>query len=361
MVYLAIFTAVWLAAFGLTPWAQRLSRRWGIVARPGGRRLHQGDIPKLGGLPLLAAWLLGIALIYWLRPPADAADARRLWGVILGTLVITLAGFIDDRWELPPVPQFAIQAVGAVVAMSHTIFIEVFSNPLPNPALWSAPPLAWVFTFDPATGLVWVWRPLALLLTLLWMMGMINAVNWLDGLDGLAAGVCTIAALLFAWHSYSLGQGTVALFPLVLAAALLGFLPFNFAPARIFLGTGGAYLLGYQMATLSILSPAKLSTALLVLAVPILDGMWLVISRWRRGQNPLQGGRDHLHFRLADRGLPTRLIVGGYYVITAVFGLVAVVVPSRSLKVLLWLGLYALVFMLLIWLSRRKLPAEDGM
>ena len=361
MTYVLVFTLVLGTSLLLTPWAQRLSRRWGIVARPGGRRLHEGNIPKLGGLPLLAAWLVGIGLIYWLRPPADAADARRLWGVILGSLVITLGGFIDDRWELPPVPQFAIQGLGAVIAMSHTIFIEVFSNPLPAPALWNTPPLSWVFSYDAATGLVWVWRPLALFLTLLWMMGMINAVNWLDGLDGLAAGVCTIAALLFAWHSYSLGQISVGLFPLVLAAALLGFLPFNFAPARIFLGTGGAYLLGYQMATLSILSPAKLSTALLVLAVPILDGAWLVFSRWRRGQNPLQGGRDHLHFRLADRGLPTRQIVVGYYVITAVFGLVAVLVPSRSLKVLLWLGLYVLVFVLLIWLSRRQLPAEDAL
>ncbi|MBK8985640.1 MAG: undecaprenyl/decaprenyl-phosphate alpha-N-acetylglucosaminyl 1-phosphate transferase [Chloroflexi bacterium] len=359
MVPFLIFTAVFTTSFLLTPVAQRLSRRWGMVARPGGRRLHQGDIPKLGGLPLLLAFLLGAALIYWLQPPADASDALRLRGVVLGTLVIALGGFVDDRWELSPIPQFAIQAVGAVIAMSHIIFIEVFSNPLPSPEMWQAPPLAWVFTYDAATGLVWVWRPLALFLTLLWLMGMINAVNWLDGLDGLAAGVCTIAALLFAWHSYSLGQAAVALFPLILAAALLGFLPFNFAPARIFLGSGGAYLLGYQMATLSILSPAKLSTALLVLAVPILDGAWLVISRWRQGRNPLQGGRDHLHFRLADGGLPTRRIVVGYYAVTAVFGLVAVLVPSRSLKVLLWLGLYALVLVLLIWLSRRKLPPQD--
>jgi UDP-GlcNAc:undecaprenyl-phosphate GlcNAc-1-phosphate transferase len=361
MTYLLVVGLVWVAALLLTPAAQRLSHRWGIVARPGGRRLHQGDIPKLGGLPLLLAFLVGVGLVYWLRPPAEAGDALRLRGVILGTLVITLGGFVDDRWELPPIPQFAIQAVGAMIAMSHIIFIEVFSNPLPTPELWNTPPLAWVFTYDAATGLVWVWRPLALFLTLLWMMGMINAVNWLDGLDGLAAGVCTIAALLFAWHSYNLGQVTVALFPLILAAALLGFLPFNFAPARIFLGSGGAYLLGYQMATLSILSPAKLSTALLVLAVPILDGAWLVISRWRQGRNPLQGGRDHLHFRLADSGVPTRRIVVGYYVVTAVFGLVAVLVPSRSLKVSLWLGLYALVFALLIWLSRRKLSSPDGL
>lgn len=354
MIPLLIFTTALLAAALLTPLSARWAARWGIVARPGGRRRHTGDVPKLGGLPLLLTFLLGVGLVYWLLPPADPNDALRLRGVILGTLVMALGGFIDDRWELKPLPQFAIQGVGAAIAMSHIIFIEVFSNPLPWPEVWQTPPLSWLFTYEAATGLVWVWRPLALLLTLLWLMGMINAVNWLDGLDGLAAGVCAIAALLFAWHSYHLGQLTVSLFPLILAGALLGFLPFNFAPARIFLGTGGAYLLGYQMATLSILSPAKLSTALLVLAIPILDGAWLVVSRWRAGRSPLQGGRDHLHFRLADRGMSTRRIVLGYYGITAVFGLIAMLVPGRSLKVLLWLGLYALIFSLLIWFSQRR-------
>jgi hypothetical protein len=183
-------------------------------------------------------------LVYWLLPPSDANDALRLRGVILGTLVMALGGFIDDRWELKPLPQFAIQGLGAAIAMSHIIFIEVFSNPLPWPEVWQMPPLSWLFTYEATTGLVWIWRPLALLLTLLWLMGMINAVNWLDGLDGLAAGVCAIAALLFAWHSYHLGQVTVALFPLILAGALLGFLPFNFAPARIFFGDGRGVFVG---------------------------------------------------------------------------------------------------------------------
>jgi UDP-GlcNAc:undecaprenyl-phosphate GlcNAc-1-phosphate transferase len=188
---------------------------------------------------------------------------------------------------------------------------------------------------------------------------MINAINWLDGLDGLAAGVVAIAALMFAWHSYNLGQVTVPLLPLALAGALLGFLPFNFAPAKIFLGSVGAYLLGYQMATLSILSPAKLSTALLVLAIPIIDVAWLVLNRIRHGRNPLSADRGHLHFRLADSGLSTRKIVLGYYLVTILFGLVAVLAPSRSFKVGLWVALYAGVFLFLAWLSKRPLPSES--
>ncbi len=265
---------------------------------------------------------------------------------------MVIGGLLDDWRELKPWAQFLIQFIGAAIAMSHLIFIEVFTSPVGAAAFWTSAPFSWFLTLD--GNLVWIWRPLAILFTIFWVVGMINAINWLDGLDGLATGVCTIAALLFAWHSYRLGQTTVALFPLALAGALLGFLPFNFAPARIFFGTTGAYFLGYQIATLSILSPAKLSTALLVLAVPILDVAWQIIDRLRRGQNPLQGDRGHLHFRLSDGGLPTRQIVIGYYIVAMAFGLVAIVAPSGLFKLLLWVALGVAVFGLLIWLSRRR-------
>jgi UDP-GlcNAc:undecaprenyl-phosphate GlcNAc-1-phosphate transferase len=351
MPYLIVFLAALVAAFFLTPLVRRLSLRWGIVAEPGGRRHHAGAIPKLGGLAVFGAWAAGVFLVYWLLPPLDADDALRLRGVVFGSLVLTAGGLLDDWRDLRPWAQFLIQFVGAAIAVSHLIFIEVFTSPFDAASFWLSPPFSWLMTLD--GDLVWIWRPLAILLTVFWVVGMINAINWLDGLDGLAAGVCTIAALLFAWHSYRLGQTTVALFPLALAGALLGFLPFNFAPARIFLGTAGAYFLGYQVATLSILSPAKLSTALLVLAVPILDVAWQIINRLRRGQNPLQGDRGHLHFRLSDGGLPTRHIVVGYYIVAIAFGLVAILAPSGLFKLLLWLALGTAVFALLIWLGRR--------
>jgi len=151
--------------------------------------------------------------------------------------VIFGGGLIDDYRDVSPWVQFAIQFAGAAIAIGHIVFIEVFTDPIGGDPVWIRS------------------RLLAILITILWMVGIINSVNWLDGLDGLAAGVGTIAALLFAWHSLRLGQEAVAAFPLALAGALLGFLPFNFAPAKIFLGTAGAYMLGYNLATLSILSP----------------------------------------------------------------------------------------------------------
>lgn len=358
MTYFIVLAVTFILALFFTPLARWLSFRFDIVAEPGGRRKHIGRIPMLGGLAIFGAWLVGILLMLWLMPPSDSADATRILGVVMGSIVIVIGGLIDDWKELSPRGQFFIQFVAAALAMWNLVFIEVFTNPFPGTAVWTSPPFSWVFTVE--GDLIWIWRPLALMFTLFWVVGMINAINWLDGLDGLAAGVCTIAALLFAWHSYSLGQITVPLLPLALAGALLGFLPYNFAPAKIFLGSVGAYLLGYQMATLSILSPAKLSTALLVLTIPIMDVAWLTINRLRHGRSPMSADRNHLHFRLSDKGFSTRKIVLGYYAVTIAFGLVAVLVPSRLVKILLWLGLYGAVFLFLSWLSKQTSTQPDS-
>ncbi len=332
--FLAIFLAAFFVALVTTPLAIRLSKRWDVMAKPGGRRKHSQPIPKLGGIPLTLAYVAAIVLVYLLMPPVGD-DALRLRGVIIGSLIFFVGGIIDDIYDISPWIQFSIQFIGAAVAMGHIIFIEVFANPLTGAAQW----------ID--------WQPLALLITLIWIVGIINSVNWLDGLDGLAAGVGTIAALLFAWHSLRLGQDAVAAFPLAMAGALLGFLPFNFVPARIFLGTAGAYVLGYNLATLSILSPAKIATALLILAIPILDGLWRVLDRLRRGQSPFYGDRGHLHFRLVDEGVPIRRIVLGYYGVSLSFGLVAIFAPGLfKLAILLLLG--ALILTLLIRFSYRK-------
>jgi UDP-GlcNAc:undecaprenyl-phosphate/decaprenyl-phosphate GlcNAc-1-phosphate transferase len=340
MDYLFVFAIAFGTSVILTPAARRVSFRFGIVAVAGGRRQHSGKIPKLGGLPLLFALLVGWAVVYWLLPPsADSTDKLLLPGVMIGTIIVCLGGILDDRWDLPPWAQFGTHFLGVVVAMRYEVFIERFTHPFPpsvpleNPVVIESNVLIFV-------------------LTAFWITGMINTVNWLDGLDGLASGVGAIAAALFAWHSFSLiGQPTAAAFSLVLAGALLGFLIFNFAPARIFLGSAGAYLLGFQLATLAIITPAKIATALLVLAVPILDVAWRIIDRVRQGRSPFAGDRGHLHHLLYDRGVPTRLIVLGYYVVTAAFGIAAILMPTPAGKYIALLLLGTAVLILLMWLS----------
>ena len=239
-----------------------------------------------------------------------------------------------DKFELPPWLLFILQGVGLAIAIGHEIFIERFTNPITGQEL------------------ILESRLLIYALTFIWVVGMVNTVNFLDGLDGLAAGVATIAALIFAWHSYQLGQITVAAFPLALAGALLGFLPFNFTPATIFLGSAGAYFIAYQLATLSIIAPAKIATALLVLAVPIMDVAWRIFDRVRQGRSPFKGDRGHLHHLLTDLGIPTAMIVLGYYMVAAGFGLVAVLTTSPLFKLVLLLTLGLTILILLIWLTR---------
>jgi UDP-N-acetylmuramyl pentapeptide phosphotransferase/UDP-N-acetylglucosamine-1-phosphate transferase len=291
----------------------------------------------LGGLPLLAAYLIavGITTYFWL-PTADSRDLLYLRGVLLGSVIIFIGGLLDDWFELSFVWQFVIQILATAVAMWHEIFIERFRNP-----------------FDPTREIIIEPTLIIFVLTLIWIVSIINFVNWLDGLDGLAIGVATIALVLFAWHSFRLDLDRVPAFylPLALAGASVGFLFFNFAPARIFLGTAGVFLLGYNLATLAILAPAKWSTALLVLAVPIIDGVWLVIDRIRHGQSPMKGDRRHLHFRLADSGLSPKRIVIGYYGVAAVFGSVAVMASSALIKIVTLVVLGTAVLGLLIWLS----------
>jgi UDP-GlcNAc:undecaprenyl-phosphate GlcNAc-1-phosphate transferase len=343
LAFLAVFGAAFLLSLLLTPLFARLGRDWRLVDWPGERRRHSAPTPRIGGVALFISFFavaLGVYLIeFVLQSPAVPDDARRLRGVLLGTAFAFGVGLIDDRYDLKPGPQYIAQFVAALIAIVHTVFIQEVTNPL----VGKPTTLPDLVTFG---------------FTVFWVMGMMNTVNWLDGLDGLAAGVAAIAALLFAIHSYQLAHThepmrvNVALFPTALVGACLGFLPFNFYPARVFMGSAGAMTLGYTLATLSILAPARVATALLVMGIPIIDVAWLIFSRWRRGIRPSQAGRDHLHFRLLDRGLSQRQIVALYYGFCALFGSLALLMPSGRPKLLALILMGVLMAAALMWLSR---------
>lgn len=342
MNYLIIFATAFLLSLLITPLSIKLGRRWGLVDVPGGRRQHRGAVSRVGGVSLFAGFAGAGLLVFALSasgiwPPIGAEDAKLLAGVLLGSIAVFAFGFADDFFQFPPWPQFAAQFAAALIAIAFDIIVERVTLP--------------VFGYTIFPG--WITYPL----TVFWVMGMINTVNWLDGLDGLAAGVTAIAGLLFAIHAYRLGQTTVALFPLALAAACLGFLPFNFHPARVFMGSSGSMVLGFALASLSILAPAKVATALLVLSVPIIDVAWLIILRWRRRGNPTQPGRDHLHYRLLDMGFSQRQIVLLYTLFCAGFGLLALVIEVRLFKLLALGVIGVLTLAVLWWLSRRDAPA----
>lgn len=321
------FWAALGASLLLTRIAQRLSIRWGVVAKPGGRRKHTGDIPKLGILPLFGAFTVAALIAQFL--PVERADPKepiRLMGLLIGSLVILIVGLLDDRYDLPAIPQFIGQFISAGIAILFLIFIEKFNNPFTGITTETFPYL------------------ITIIISLFWLLLMMNTVNWLDGVDGLSAGVNLIAAILLLIHTMREGQLSVSLLPMALIGATLGFLRFNTFPASIYLGSGAIYL-GYISGTLSIIGGAKMATILLVMGLPLLDVAWQIARRLRAGKNPLVGDRGHLHFRLVDKGVSPRLIVAGYYLFCAAFGLLALITTSRSFKFIALLVMFGLAVM----------------
>ncbi len=317
----------------LTPLAMRLGKRWGIVDRPGGRRTHKGEIPRIGGLGIFPAFALAALLPVALGAPRnDPLELTRLAGVLAGMAVVWIVGLLDDRYKLPPLAQLAGLALAALAAIACKVFIEVFNDPLSDQQIW----IDWY---------------LMLPISLVWLIGMTGTVNMVDGLDGLATGVTAIAAAVLFVHMLRLGQYSVSLLPLALVGCCLGFLPHNFYPARIFLG-GGAYVLGFALGALAIVAGAKVASVLLVLWLPIVDVVWQVYSRWRRGQPISLGDRGHLHLRLQDLGWPVGRIVLLYYGITALLGAVALLSPLRILKLAILVGAGVIILVLLAVLAR---------
>lgn len=338
----------------LTPLAGALGRRLGLVDRPGGRRQHRGNIPRTGGLALFGAFFLTVAFTLlvpsilpeswaiWLPPRNDPDEDRRLLALLAGGVFCMVAGFLDDRYELGSLPQYFFQVVAALIAISGLIFIKHVNNPLGEG-----------FFFGPDGLPFWLMIPV----TIFWFMGMMNTINWLDGLSGLVGGVTVILGVVLAVHMLFAAeppQQSVALLPMALIGTALGFLCFNFAPARIFMGSAGSYFLGYTIAALGIIGGARLATVMLVLGLPALDVAWLIISRWRRGVSPNQGGRDHLHFRLLDMGLRERTIVLAYWTFCAVFGALTLLLDDRLYKIAALVGLGVVALGLLVWVSRAQ-------
>jgi len=340
LTYLLVLGISVVLALLLTPLAGHLGHRLGIVDRPGGRRAHKGQVSRLGGVALFVAFSAAIGVAAWrgiLTAGYNGDDFTRLNGLLIGGLGAFLFGLLDDRFELSPGVQLAFQFVLSLVAVSTLIILERFTLPF--------------FGYVELHAYSWG-RWLSVLLTIFWMMGMMNTVNWLDGLDGLAGGVGAILCLVLAIHMHRVGQPSVALLPLALLGVLVGFLPHNFA-ARIFLGSAGAFFLGYALGGLGLIAGGRVATVLLVMGLPIVDVAWQIFDRLRHRHAPGQADRGHLHFRLLDLGLSPRTIVLLYWGFCALFGVLALVVSSRLYKLLALAGIGIVVVVVLVWLSRR--------
>ena len=310
--FIIAFAAAVVLSLVLTPPVSMLARRLGIVDKPGARRVHDRVIPRAGGVAVYFAFMLPfVGTIMWDPGLLRTFDPTgKTLPLLLGATLTFCVGVWDDVRSLPPRIKLELQIVAALIAGVGGIQIEKVGLPGLGEVI-----LGWM----------------ALPATVLWFLFIINGLNLIDGLDGLASGITFFAALtlLIVWQSAS--NPLVALGLAALAGATFGFLKYNFYPASIFLGDGGAYFLGYTVAALSVLGSIKseATVAMLIpviaLGVPVIDAGWAPVRRFILGQRLFQPDRDHIHHRLLKLGYTQRRAVLLLYGITILMGLVALV------------------------------------
>ena len=280
MVYIP-YVIAGLSSWLLTRMAIWLAHRWGWLDYPGDeRKIHKHPTPRLGGLPLFLAWTLAVATAYG-SPRTDMSAL--LGSLMVGSGLLIGVGILDDLGKLhPQIKLFVAMPLAALLMLQHAE-VRLFLLP-------------------------WPW--LNLVLTFLWLVGIPAAFNLIDGVDGLCAGVAGLTIKSFSLMLWLEGSVERAQLGWLLVAALLGFLPFNIPPARIFLGDAGAMLLGFSAAVLGILAKFSLPPVVawtvpaIMLGLPIFDTTLVSVSRLRRGLVPfLAAGRDHVHHRLLAMGL----------------------------------------------------------
>ncbi len=319
--------------------------RLGLVDLPGPRRVHKRPVPRGLGVAIFLAFLVGVGASYILDVPRQSRETERILLMVIGSAIIVGVMLVDDAIELGPITKLGWQLLAAAMVIlprlrgeGHGILIEQFNSPFGGRVTL---PLVIAFGF-----------------TFFWLVGMMNVMNWVDGLDGLAGTVTLVACAVLFVHTYFGPEGrpqfTISILPLALAAAIIGFLPFNWHPAKVIMGDAGAMFLGFALAVISIIGGAKLATALLALGLPILDGAWVILFRTIHGRSPLYADRGHLHHRLLDGGWSQQqivLFVGG---MSALFGFGALLLPSRELKLLALISVGIVLVAIIAWLAQRS-------
>ncbi|HEY4984620.1 MAG TPA: MraY family glycosyltransferase [Verrucomicrobiae bacterium] len=316
-VYLAAFTGALATTLLSLPLWRRWCVRTGHVDDPGQRKIHESPIALAGGLAVLTGilvpTLVAVALVKFHIAGLNSAalshglDKRKieLAAILFGAVAMVALGWWDDKHELRPLAKFAGQILIAAIVATAGVRVTLFVHNI-------------VFSYA---------------ITILWILTVINAFNFMDNMNGLCAGLGAIGAFYFAASAAVSGQYLVALIALLACGALLGFLPYNFPRATVFLGDAGSHLVGYLLAVLAILphfysqksdlNKLAVLTPLLVLAVPLADLAWVVILRWRMGKPFYVGDNNHLSHRLVRAGLSRMRAVLLIWLIAAAVGALA--------------------------------------
>lgn len=312
-VFLALAVA-FLVSFATTPMVISLAHKVRAIDVPkDARRVHKKPTPLLGGLAIFYGFIVSVICF--------AIIDRELAGILVGSIIIVVVGIIDDITDMKAIVKLLCQIIAAAIVVYSGVRIERFANPI---TAWFGPPYI-ALNF-------WV----SVSITIFWIVGVCNAVNLLDGLDGLAVGVSSISSVCMLAFTLISQSSNVAILAAAVAGACFGFLPYNFNPAKIFMGDTGALFLGFILGCISIEGLLKLSAIIsfaipiLVLGLPIFDTTIAIFRRLLTGRSPMSPDRGHLHHRLIDMGFSQKQTVAILYTLTAVLCLTAVVISIKG-------------------------------
>ena len=330
---LLAFAVSLLVAYVMTPPVKRFAEKVGAIDVPrDNRRVHDHPIPRMGGLAIFIGFML--SLIFFVPM------STKVTGLLVGSVIIAVMGGVDDIVSLNPWVKLAGQIVAALVVIRCGLVFDVISNPN-------------IFAEETYIEIGWLSVPL----TMLWIVGCTNAVNLIDGLDGLAVGVSAISSLTMLIVSLFVSEPVVSIILAALTGACLGFMPYNLNPAKIFMGDVGSQLLGFVLSTASIMGLFKLHAIitffvpLLALALPLADTIFAFFRRILHGQSPFKADKGHFHHRLLAMGLNQKQVVAVLYGISAVLGLMAVLMAGDSMAVKIICLVAAFIISLGIWLK----------
>jgi UDP-GlcNAc:undecaprenyl-phosphate GlcNAc-1-phosphate transferase len=336
-----------LVTFVSTPISMRVAGRIGAIDVPKDkRRMHDRPVPCFGGMAIFLGVIVTLLLIKngffqntFLFENYSGVSADKIDGLIAGGAVIFVAGVIDDIRGMRPLVKLALQIAGATVAFALGVRMDTIK-------------LLGLDLGDGSAGSLVI----SFIITLIWIVAIVNMINLIDGMDGLAAGVVGISSLAIAYAGYLRGYYDVTLGMCTVAGSAFGFLPFNFYPAKSFMGDSGAMFLGFMLASVSAMNQSKSATIVaiiapvIVLGVPLFDVIFAVFRRLLRGQSILLADKSHLHHLISHIGMGQRRTVLMLYGVTSVMG-VAAILLSRELilEAIFLFGVAILFIIVLIW------------
>lgn len=310
LAYVVPFFIALIVSYAVTPGVKKLAIKIGAIDKPDERKVHTHVIPRLGGLAIYIGFMA--AVLYSMPVFSE------FFGFLLGAAAIVLLGIWDDIRNIPAKVKLAGQIIAAAIPVAYGVQIEWVTNPFGTILIipeWLAVPV-----------------------TVFWIVGFTNTVNLIDGLDGLAAGVSVIASISMFFMAVSMNQYLPAMILVAMSGAALGFLQYNFNPAKIFMGDTGSMLLGYTMAVVAVLGLVKtaatvaLIVPIIALGVPIMDTLFAIIRRKMSGVPVFQPDKGHLHHRLLALGMTQKQAVLSMYMVSVLLGFVAVFVANVGYK-----------------------------